>query len=190
MSPSSRSGWRIFCSREPSLDPKLRMRRPNLLGLPSVEVPSGYSLGKAGANDAEPLARLLTTAFGEDWTADKARQELLQNADVPTTFIVARAGVIVATASAQVQPVAFPGSGVVHWVAADPAHSGMGLGRAVVTAVLHELLRLGLSDAVLITDDERLPAIAVYSSLGFVPDPFDGSHPQRWATVLTKLLQR
>lgn len=166
------------------------MRRPNLLGLPRVELPPGYALGEAGPDAAEPLARLLVTAFGENWEPGKVRRELLHNADVPKTFIVTWADAIVATASAQIQPTAFPGSGVVHWVAADPTHSGKGLGCAVVTAVLRELSGMGLRDAVLITDDERLPAIAVYRRLGFMPEPCHASHPHRWTAVLTNLSGR
>jgi mycothiol synthase len=96
-------------------------------------------------------------------------------------YVVAGERSLLATASARVMPDQFPGSGYVHWVAADPAAQRMGLGTAMVVRVLRHFREAGLQDAVLETYEDRLPAIRCYLRLGFVPE-YPGAEPRLiWA---------
>jgi ribosomal protein S18 acetylase RimI-like enzyme len=52
-------------------------------------------------------------------------------------------------------------------VATDPEERGRGLGTAVVSAVLGELVRLGMRDVVLNVRQENPPAVRLYEKLGF-----------------------
>jgi mycothiol synthase len=114
----------------------------------------------------------------------------LRAPDVREIFVITRDGVPVATASARLDPDRFPGSGYVHWVAADPAQSGRGLGYAATLATLHAFVALGCRDAVLETDDERLPAIRTYRKLGFAPEFADDTHAARWQAVDAALAEK
>lgn len=167
---------------------QLFMRRPTLDGLPPLPVlPSGYVLRPCREDDLDSLAFVLRQAFGDPaWTPDRVRTALIDAPDVPETLVIAHQGVPVATASARQRP-EHPGSGYVHWVAADPAYQGQRLGYIVTLAVLHAFVLMGCRDAVLETDDARLAAIRTYYNLGFRPEHRDETHPARWADVETKL---
>ena len=51
-------------------------------------------------------------------------------------------------------------------------------------AALHSLAVRGYKTAVLSTDDERIPAIKLYLSLGFEPIYTHESHKERWGKVM------
>ncbi|HZP81973.1 MAG TPA: GNAT family N-acetyltransferase [Chthonomonadaceae bacterium] len=171
---------------------QLAMRRPNLDGLPELPpMPPGYLLRPGCAVDAESLAALLAIAFATSaWTPEKALSELLANPDVKQTYLITCEGRVVATASALLLPETYPGTGIVHYVAADPEHKGRRLGYLVSLAVLHEFARLGCKDALLRTDDPRLPAIKTYLDLGFEPVFIDETHVARWQKVTAALAAR
>ncbi len=168
----------------------LFMRRPNLDDLPAPPaLPDGYVLRAYEPGDLEGLAALLRAAFNDtEWTAAKVHSDLLDPPDVTKTYVIAAGSQIAATASVRVLPEAYPGSGYVHWVAADPTLSGKQLGYAVTLATLYEFASMGLKDAVLETDDHRLPAIATYRKLGFVPEERHATHGERWVAVLANLM--
>ena len=158
------------------------MLQPDLTGL---AVSTGAA-ERAAHSEARFLADLLTKAFDQPWDEAKVRQELLDDSSVSATFLIREAGVVVATASARQVP-DFPDCGYVHWVASDPGLRGQGLGRRATLAVLQQVLADGLTQAVLETDDDRLPAIRLYLSLGFVPTYRDSSHQNRWSAVFAAL---
>ena len=171
-------------------DPQLLMVHRLESTLPQIVIPEGYALRKASLEDAEPLASTLLASFGMDWNVAKVRAELLDHPDVPTTWLIACEGEVVATASYQLKPVDFPDAGWVHWVGARAEHSGRKLGTVVTLAVLHEAVSDGKREVRLTTDDWRLPAIASYLKLGFEPLSWHESHEARWETVLAKLGER
>ena len=120
-------------------------------------------------------------AFG--FTAERVAAWLLNDESIATVFVIDFGGVPVATASARLLPNDYPGSGYVHWVGASTAHRGKRLGALVSLAVLYEFARLGCRDAVLETDDFRVPAIKVYLNLGFVPEYRHATHAPRWSAL-------
>ncbi len=173
---------------------QLLMRRPNLDGdLLVPNVPDGYEMRLAAAADEDALAHLLTTAFPEldPWTAESVRERLTQAADVDAVYVVAFDGQPVATASSRHDHERFPGSGYVHWVGALPGHSGKRLGSALMDRLLVDFRDRGYRDAVLETDDFRLPAIRTYLRHGYVPiteDVKGENHLARWSLVLPQVL--
>jgi mycothiol synthase len=165
------------------------MRRPDLEGLPELsELPQGYELRLLLPGDEAGVASLMARAFDDSaWTADRVLTDLAHDPTVHKTFVIVCGDRPVATASAQLLPDCRPGTGVLHWVASDPVHRGMRLGRIVSLAVLLEFFALGLRDAVLLTDDDRLPAIRTYLGLGFFPECIDDTHPARWEAAMAKI---
>ncbi len=162
------------------------MRRPNLTGLPPLPaLPTTCLVRPTTEADAPTLAAVLRRAFADGtWTADRVQAELLGDETVTQTLVVEREGEIIATASVRLLPERFPASGYLHWVAVDSAHQGQRLGYFVSLAVLHEFERLGCSDAVLETQDHRIPAIKTYLALGFRPEYTDETHRSRWAAIM------
>jgi len=60
-----------------------------------------------------------------------------------------------------------PPVGEVYVVGVDPDAQGAGLGKALTLAGLHHLHRSGLSKVILYVESDNLPAMAVYTHLGF-----------------------
>lgn len=170
----------------------LLMRRHDLADLPELPaLPDGLVFREYRETDREPLAAILRSAFAdESWTPETVRERLIDAHDVHKTFVVASNDndSPVATASVRIMPDRFPDSGYVHWVAVDPAYQGKKLGYYVTLACLHDFAARGLHDAVLETDDHRLPAIKTYQNLGFKPEHRDALHIDRWAKVAADLL--
>ena len=169
---------------------QLLMRRDNLENLPALPaLPDGYLLREYREGDLEALSAVLSSAFeDENWTADQVRAKLVDAPEVKQTFVVTYNGQPVATTSVRILPDRFPNSGYVHWVAVDREHQGKKLGYIVVLQTLWEFKNLGLHDAVLETDDNRLAAIKTYQNLGFRPEHTHPLHVDRWAKVAADLL--
>jgi len=70
-----------------------------------------------------------------------------------------------------------------------PGHQGKHLGAKVSLAALRRFVEEGRIDAVLQTDDFRLPAIRTYLRLGFEPLPIHENQRQRWRAVFDEILR-
>ena len=68
--------------------------------------------------------------------------------------------------------------GEVYVVGVDPGQRGTGLGRALTLAGLHYLRDRGLAQAMLYVDEDNVPAIKMYSSLGFTRYRVDAMYRQ------------
>ncbi len=163
------------------------MRRDDLESLPPLETPGGYRLvERLEAKHAASLARVLSESFEDPgWTEERTLAGLLEDPNVIQTVGVLSGDEVVATASCQLLPRVFPNQGVIHMVGALPAHKGRGLGRVAVLAAMRRFRRMGYESLALTTDDDRIPAIRTYFTLGWeswlrVEDPADEA---RWERV-------
>lgn len=164
----------------------LMMWRPHLEDLPSLpSLPDGHVLRLATIDDRSGLQDLLQAAFPEmEWSAKKVEEALYADENVAATFVIEFDGHIVATASALLEPSLSPATGTLHWVAVHPSQTGKRLGFLISLAVLQEFVRLGRTEALLRTDDARLPAIKTYLNLGFQPDRATPERAIRWDRVM------
>lgn len=168
--------------------PQLFMRQPDLSGLPAAAaLEPGYVLRKAGPADHEELAGLLSEAFADSWDSARAAGEFSSGNGVEATYVVAAPAGVVATAAARLLPDRYPDAGYVHYVGARSSERGKRLGEVVTRQVLVHFAAEGLHQAVLETDDFRLPAIWTYLRLGFVPEPREPADVLRWSAVLRNL---
>lgn len=90
-----------------------------------------------------------------------------------------------ATASSRWLPHLYPGSGYVHWVGTHPDHTRRGLAMALMARLLQDFRERGYRDAVLETDDFRIPALKTYLRCGFLPVYIvkGEDHRSRWAAI-------
>jgi mycothiol synthase len=95
--------------------------------------------------------------------------------------------VIVATASAWRSTQWGGNTGVIHMVASSSSYRGHHLGYLISLAALHRFVNEGIHHALLRTDDNRLPAIATYFKLGFLPYLETDDHAVRWREVYQNL---
>ncbi len=132
---------------------------------------------------------MVNEAIGGEYTPATMRESLLSQPwlDEHDIFFAERDGLIVGTACAQRERVAQERIGLVHMLAVDPKHRGLGLGRALLAATLRRLKDVGCRFAALSTDDFRLAAIRLYLAFGFRPTFTHDSHAGRWREVLGRL---
>jgi mycothiol synthase len=173
-----------------ALKPQLVMARPDLDGLPEVDVPDGYRLSTYQPGDGKFWGWIISESFGHDdlehYQFDKTMRP--DPAFRPErVFVILHDDEAVATASAWCAPDGPPGAGVLHYVGARNAHRGRKLGYQVSLAALHRMRDEGRTTARLLTDDFRLPAIKTYLKLGFEPLLVDENQRCRWADVFDAL---
>jgi len=161
------------------------MRWTDLRDLPPIpELPTGYAIRLLREGEDEALTDVLIASFPETpWDLEKARRGLILAPDVEAIYVAEYGDEFAATASARYDPVKVPGSGYVHWVGVHPDHRRKGLGKWLTVRVLEHFRDAGCRDAVLETDDFRIPAIELYLALGFVPEHDHPDHAARWQRI-------
>ncbi len=173
---------------EEKLRPQLVMRLPSLDALPPVQLPPAYTARHFRAGDDAAWDRVIDASFGE-----KAGRTFSRLMEKDPAFRPERVWFIwygdepVATTSAWHKAEWGEGCGYVHYVGVVPAHSGKGLGIQVNLVALHHMVREGRRQAVLETDDFRLPAIKTYLKLGFRPLLVHENQRERWRSVFAQI---
>ncbi len=171
----------------PETQPQLLMRRPHLRNLPAPLLPADYQLRYFLPGDEAGWNALMDKAFERRrGQSDYSREMISDEPYRPerVKLVLADSGEIVATASCWRSPRYPADSAVLHWVGADPAHGGRGLGTAVSLEALHQGVAEGCTRAFLLTDDVRTAALKTYLRLAFEPVLTHDSHRQRWQTIL------
>ncbi|MBI3921633.1 MAG: hypothetical protein HY318_09470 [Armatimonadetes bacterium] len=162
--------------------PQLVMRRPHLKDLPTMALPVGHGVRCYRPGDEAAWEAIIGESFG----SEHSFAETMQAAPCflpERVWFVTCGEVPVATASAWKVPRYGPDTGMVHMVGALTQHTGKRLGYWVSLATLHRFVEEGLCDAVLQTDDFRLPAIKTYLNLDFEPLLVDENQRERWREV-------
>ena len=170
--------------------PQLLMRRPDLAGLPTLEVPERFSLRSFRDGDQAGWNRVMDLAFERELGRSDYEQEMVADpVYLPerVKLIVADAGNVVATASAWESAKHGLEHGMLHWVAVHPEYAGRKLGFWVSVAALQYSAEEGRRAGLLLTDDFRTGALKTYLRLGFQPLCTHTSHPERWRLILNRL---
>ena len=172
-------------------DENLTMIRPNMLNIPKVPFPEGFSirpmrLDEIGLwtdieRDAEEYFRISDDIFLSEFGHD------LQAIQWRCFIIVNDRGAGVGTISAWYDR-NFKGQdyGRIHWVAVRPAYQRRGLGKAGLSYALNKLAEWH-DRCYLITQTMRLPAIKMYLDFGFIPDIDAPDALEKWRKVRDRL---
>ena len=165
--------------------------------MPPAPVPGGYEIRgyRAGEDDEAWRALINTGAFGTPWPRSKFDEYLDGPERREGSRLAVKDGRVLAATFASVEDgsdsIAIPddvkGMGRVDFVISHPDARRLGLGRAVCTAVVKYLFGRGYSNVILWTDNWRIPAIAMYLSMGFEPNLNRGDMPERWEKVMEDL---
>lgn len=168
---------------------QLRMVRPNLAGLPQVEIPEGYEIRTYQEGDDVHWANVISDSFGGERTPEDARRDIMDRDvfDPEGLYFATYRGTPVGTTCAWKDTPDEIDVGIVHMVGVHSAHTGHKLGKCVTLSVLLYLRDHGFKCAKLGTDDFRLPAIKTYLNLGFLPVYVDVTQPGRWREIFRKL---
>ena len=163
--------------------PQLFMRNNNITALPPLSLTKGgMSLRTHVEGEEEDWEILIEKAFGTHYSFEECIKNGSDYAPEHVLYLN-KDGVDIATATA-VEKETFPGEGWFRMIGTIPEARGLGAGRLICLAALHSLAARGYKTAVLSTDDERIPAIKLYLSLGFEPIYTHESHKERWEKVM------
>ena len=166
--------------------PRHRLATPPLATCPLRYAPRLYESSDGPAYRA--LISDAAFAAGPDYL----HQTL--DAALPAGLIVVvdeRTGQLAATACALHNPRGghyyFPFGGELGNVAVHPDHRRCGLGRFVSAAATARLLSAGYTSIRVGTQDDRLPALKLYLTLGYVPFLYAVEMAERWRMVCEHL---
>ena len=167
--------------------PQLMMRHPALSFAADPVLPEGYAIRTHEAGMEAVWEDVIKDAFGHPYSFSfmKDRPEY----DPKTVFYLEKDEEAIATATAVENPL-YPGEGWFRMVGVRSCARGLGAGRLIASYALADLRRRGYKTALLSTDDRRIPAIALYLSLGFEPYITHESHEARWKAVMHELARR
>jgi mycothiol synthase len=165
------------------------MLRPHLRDLPALAMPAGYTMRTWRPGDEQAWADIMNTGIGSDWTAEKVTQHFTSKPQFApgAVFFAVRGDQPVGTAAAWRVPETETRRGYVHMVCVLPEHRGRNLGYLVTLATARWFQQHGFEEALLETDDWRVPAIRSYLRLGFAPVTDDDEMRQRWRKVMAEL---
>ena len=165
------------------------MVRPNLNGLPELEIPEGYEIRTYLEGDDVHWANVISASFGGKRTAEDTHRDIIDRDvfDPEGLYFAIYQGTPVGTTCAWKNTLDETEVGVVHMVGVDSAHAGHRLGQCVTLCVLLYFQEHGFKCAILNTDDFRLPALKTYLNLSFLPLYVDPDHPGRWRQIFEKL---
>lgn len=140
-------------------------------GSPEVE------LRRATAEDAQAIGAVFDAAVREGWTylGDLAQKpmftpedwdELVADHAPPNVLLVAtdEDGQVIGYTAVH------PEDGEMFLLFVDPAHSGRGVGRLLLSAAHDALREAGCEEAYLFTHEQNERALAVYTAAGYRPD--------------------
>ncbi len=167
---------------------RLRLVRPHLRAVPAPVFPPGFAVRPFAPGDeavwadlvqaADPLHCVDAETFDRTFAGAPAEQPRR------LVFLTAPGGETVGTVAAWYGEANW---GRVHWLMVHPGWQGRGLGRALLYRALHRLRELGHPGAFLITEAARTPALRLYLSAGFVPDPQSAAEHEAWARLRGRL---
>ena len=167
--------------------PQLYMRNPDITNLSPLCLPDGITLHTHVEGEEEKWEKLIESAFGQFFPFDILRKGDGYSPLKPEHVLyLAKDGKYIATATA-VERDMFPNEGWFRLVGVNPDYRGIGAGKLIALAALHSLADRGYKSVVLGTEDERIPAINLYYSIGFRPIYTHESHKSRWESILKNM---
>ncbi|HUT53208.1 MAG TPA: GNAT family N-acetyltransferase [bacterium] len=169
--------------------PQLEMARPDLAGLPAIELGPGYTLRHYREGDAEVWGRIMSEAFTPYWNTDRFQRSFLPHFGFKPerVIFVCHEGRPVGSASAFQWPGIPRDRGYIHMVGVLREHCGRGLGYWLTLACLNRLREEGFTSAMLQTEDYRIPAIKHYLRLGFTPVLVQQEQREKWERLLERM---
>jgi mycothiol synthase len=164
------------------------MYRPDLTVIRKATLPAGYLETPVTPDLHSSWAKVLDQVLGG---IDINRPPLVESPRWrdDRAILVMKDSLAVAACIGWDEPSLWPRTGQVFFTAVLEEHRRLGLGAFVVSHLLEQFAREGLSDAILSTEEYRLPAIELYLKLGFRP-LITGKAPderQRWERVSSDL---
>ncbi len=164
---------------------QLHMRKTNFDNLPLLNLKAGFGIHSHIEGQEKMWEDIVEKSFGKFFPFKEALIDCGFYQPSNTLYVTYN-GKEIATGTAS-EHKAFPGEGWFRMVATVPEARGTGAGRLICEVMIQSLVARGYKTIALATDDDRIPAITLYLSLGFEPIIFDDEHKERWAKVMEQI---
>lgn len=167
----------------------LFMARTHLRDLPFAPAPGGFALRTYRSGDEIAWLALIRAAYGGEW-GDDAFERCVRSDETfrPERLILAESGGGIVGAVGAFQKLIYgEHTGYVHMLAVGPGFQRRGLGAALLSRCLTRFRDEGRREAVLDTEQGRLPAIRLYLHFGFLPLPETPDELDAWRRILPPL---
>lgn len=156
----------------------------------TVKLKDGYQIRPLAEDMIDSWCETsLELTGGDKWSRDEFISRMLFSPPLTLSpkhifcVVETATGRMVGTASACLDGTKKYGN--LHMVTVRPDFKGLGLGKAICSAAVNTFIENQVGEADLSTDDFRIPAIAIYLSLGFRPFLYDDDMYGRWKTILS-----
>ena len=167
----------------------LQLVMSDLSAIPPIKLPAGYHsacLSPGYEMDyVRVMRRSLAAASDMEWFCKTFSDDPDYNPD--NLQLIYEDTVPIAAAAAWHTLAGSKKKGLVHMVGVDPDYQGRGLGRVITLLALRRLQERGFHEALVETEDFRLPALRLYLSLGFKPLERHRADAGRWKKVVQQL---
>jgi mycothiol synthase len=148
--------------------------------------PDGYTLRTFDEGDDGAYNELFHLAWPDDGTLAHTRRFALEGGFLVVEHTATRL-LVASCAAFGPQPGRHPHDGSLGWLVVDPTHTRRGLATLVAATVTQQLRQAAYALPWLGTEDDRLPAIALYLDLGWQPHLYVAGMEERWRLIFGKL---
>jgi mycothiol synthase len=156
---------------------------------PAVRLPAGYRLRTYRPGDETHFYEIMDLAGWPGWDDERLAPWIARV--LPEGWFLAvheeRDEIVASAMAVHSHSERHPFGGELGWVAADPNHTGQGLGGAVSAAATARLIAAGYRNIHLCSEDWRLPALKTYLKLGYVPFLYSSEMAERWRAICDQL---
>ncbi len=159
-------------------------------GAVTYALKDGITVRPLEKKEWEQYRRLRLECGFDHWTDEKIEEFYKEHAIKDGIIVAVKddTGELAASATAEYGELDTPDfPGTLGWVMTKPGFGGMGLGRAVSAAATKALVDAGIKPVYLLTDDFRVPAVALYLKMGWKPWLFQEDMQERWEKLCSQL---
>lgn len=170
--------------------PLLRMILNDLNNLPPFELPKDFQYKNLNHGNEEEFIKVMNHTFRKGLERDWFFNCFARDPEFdPKNFFIIRTKNKEPIAACAAWQTELKGSkiGLLEKLGVVENYQGRGLGRAIFLLCLHRLKERGFQEAMLFTEDFRIPAIRLFLSLGFKPLYDDKLNRNRWKKVMIKI---
>ena len=166
---------------------QLMMYRPDA-PVPEYDLPADYRVRNLKHGEEHLFCRACIGSFTEDENTENYYRMMKTGVNIENVYVIEYTGSenlpdIAGTATAQY----INTNPYLHYVAVRPEHRGKRLIYPVCAAVLRRHAELLGRGCFLTTDDQRVPAIASYLHMGYLPVLWTEDAAERWDKVCALL---
>lgn len=172
--------------------PQLKMIwSPHKLDQPPVySLPAGYEIRLGDEGDDADFVDLMAAC---GWEFGQERLDYCKSKLLPAGWFLVTEPAGTQLAASAMSLHNYSGrstcAGTLGWVGCRPEHRGQGLGTVVTAAATARLLQSGYKHVELYTEHFRLPAIATYFRLGYIPYIYNQAVAEVWQEVCVQINQ-